>query len=430
MKVSGKIVLRSAAVLLICASLGLFAYGLKVRARQPQSVDLVDTRAQLLKILRERAAEAQEPSAHAKSGVGLEGQGDLALAFLGGVGEPPAAWTPLQRVPIGQELAGKFYPALERELDRPTPRKNYCPMAYFANAPGWGMRVIWEEHPRKHWDIRYSQAGFRNPYEPSDTPPTLRVVLCGDSHIEGVVPYRETVAALLEKGLREADPEASVEVLNGASGGYDFYNYLGFLERSLHLRPDVFVVVVYGGNDFSGMVPIHAYFERVLVQLSSRELRERTQELLPAQAGAVAQGILQIAQFAEVPQNAEFALDGAVRAMRELDALARAHGVDLVCAYLPPQHDARPQDMAADLVRVKEALGFDEEDLGLTERLAERWLTQMSAAGIEVVDLRPALRGTEERAYWEDDHHINTHGSWLVAREILPRLLPHLERER
>lgn len=379
--------------------------------RPAPSVRLVSNAEELEALLAERAAEAEvlEPSA-----VGLA---------VGGVS---SAWDPLKRTPISEKVTTQFFSMIAKNAYIGPPRKIYDPLAYFVSAPGWQNEIYWPEHPFRRWKVKYSMAGFRNPYEPADPPPQHRVILCGDSHIEGVVPYQQTVSAVLERKLREHLGTSSVEVLNGASGGYNFYNYLGFLERCLPLHPQVYVLVLYGGNDFVEVLGLHAYFERIGLDLHSERLRDRTNEGAAASSGAMSQAFHQLSHFQERPVHVEVTYDAAVRAMRDIDALAKRAGIALVTAYLPPQVDVRPQDMREELATMVRIFEMDEDDLELIDRLADRLIGELARQGIPIIDLRPALRASPERVYWVIDHHLNTRGSEIVARELLPHVIERL----
>ena len=71
----------------------------------------------------------------------------------------------------------------------------------------------------------------------------------------GACSTHESFPNRLEARLRVRDAQRSVEVWNAGCSNYSLYNYLGTLERLAHLAPDVFVVVVHGGNDFSEAAP-------------------------------------------------------------------------------------------------------------------------------------------------------------------------------
>jgi hypothetical protein len=91
--------------------------------------------------------------------------------------------------------------------------------------------------------------------------PALRILVTGDSHTDGVCNNSESFTNLLEAELSAAHPGEAIEALNAGKGAYSFYNYLGVLERLLPLRPDVFVVAVYGGNDFVESLALRHTFE-------------------------------------------------------------------------------------------------------------------------------------------------------------------------
>lgn len=405
---------RGFRTLSIIVSVALFAViviAVRERGRPLESIRLVQLSSDVMRFLTERAEVAA-------AGFGLTDAEPAFAATPDGL-----EWAPLRRTPISPELAARFQPTLAMDLDSKFPRSVYDPRAYFVHAPGWTGSIKWDEHPWRRWRIKYSQAGFRNPYEPADPPPDLRIILCGDSHMEGVVPYVETTSAVLERTLIEQLGGQTVEVLNAATGGHDIYNYVGQLERSLSLRPNVFLLVIYGGNDFVGLLPLHAYFERIRMDWHDHELRERMTRGAEESPGAMGQALHQILNFQMWPRNADIALDGAIRAMRDMDAFADKAGIALISAYLPPQIDVRPQDARAEIEKLQAMLELSEEDLRITDRLADEFIARLAAIGQEVIDLRPALREASERVYWASDHHLNSHGHAVVAQELLPHLL-------
>jgi hypothetical protein len=77
-----------------------------------------------------------------------------------------------------------------------------------------------------------------------------RALLVGDSHLMGVVSNADNASDLLEKRLR-AGGRAGAAVYNGSCGFYSLYQEVLRL-RSLAemLKPDLFVVVCFLGNDF------------------------------------------------------------------------------------------------------------------------------------------------------------------------------------
>jgi hypothetical protein len=125
----------------------------------------------------------------------------------------------------------------------------------------------------------------------------VRVLVTGDSHTEGVCTNAESFTHLLEGALADARPGAAVEAINSGLSGYNLYNYLGVLEKGRALGPDVFVVTVYGGNDFAAAVQLYRYFERMPpYERAPHSLRSSFLDG-GLWTGAVAQELNQVAYF-------------------------------------------------------------------------------------------------------------------------------------
>ena len=55
-------------------------------------------------------------------------------------------------------------------------------------------------------------------------------------------------------------PDQSIEVLNTGTSGYNFFNYLGALDKFGEVAPDTFIIGIYGGNDYLGCVMPQHFF--------------------------------------------------------------------------------------------------------------------------------------------------------------------------
>lgn len=384
-------VLLSLSILLLGAA-GIWLYV----ATRPASGDgtgvlVVDRRAVLEELLRKRAGDV-----------------DLAQVFAG---------DPLGRLPLDEGLAFQFYPALQESN-----RNTYDPLAYFVSTPNFSASRRFREHPSGQWEVASDAHGFRRPGRISDRRPDLRILVAGDSHVEGVVPVEETLTQRLEDLLREERPGRTVEVLNAARGGYDFYNYLGVLERNLHLEPHVFVMIVYGGNDFAGFLPLHLYFRGL-------ELPEADEgwgnDLLLGQrfyGQGVSQGYHQVGYFARAPAALELALEGSVEIVLATARLCEQQGIRFLCAYLPPIADVEREAVREGLELLEGIFALTPEDIASTDRLADRFLEALATHDVETLDLRPALRATKPPVYWRVDHHLSTHGHETAARALFEAL--------
>ncbi|MCA8978654.1 MAG: hypothetical protein H6831_00970 [Planctomycetes bacterium] len=321
----------------------------------------------------------------------------------------------LTRVPLDEERAQSFFPSLKHDRDV------YDPQTYFRNRPNFVAPRQFKEHPRGEWTIRFNAAGFKSDRELLEVAPDLRVLVAGDSHSEGVVPTEENYCSLLETLALEAHSERSVEVLNASRGGYMLYNYLGVLEKYAELEPQVFVMAVFGGNDFTETVPLYGYFEGESLE-DGREgwgmkvaLSRRAG---PGSGQALAQGMHQEALFHYSPRWRELALAASLAVTREAARQCAERGIAFVLLYIPPATDAQPEFCAEGIAQVLEVFGMTAADRGATERMADEYLATMAAEGVKVVDLRPAFRAAQEPLYWRADLHINTAGHRAVAREL------------
>jgi len=119
----------------------------------------------------------------------------------------------------------------------------------------YSEKSIFPEHPDGHFLYRGNNLGFREDHdtriEKSDS---IRIVVLGDSHTDGVCWNRESYANRLEHHLNEQRDGRSYEVINAGTGKYSPFQYLrAYQYRIKPLRPDIVVIGLYVGNDFFDM---------------------------------------------------------------------------------------------------------------------------------------------------------------------------------
>jgi hypothetical protein len=272
--------------------------------------------------------------------------------------------------------------------------------------------------------MRTNSLSMREDEEPAAVKPDLRVLVTGDSHTDGACDNSESWANRLEALLRAARPGRSVEVLNAGTGSYSFYNYLGVLQKYLVLRPDVFVVCVYGGNDWGeALAPWHLY-QGTPRAVGEKDYWERIFAAQKVREGwgnnAINQSHNQYIHFQTFPEQVENALRAGLAVMQEIAGLCSKNGVRLVCLYLPPAVDVQYALNAEGFDEVGRALQLDPHALEVTNRLADRFGAALRERGVEFVDLRTRFAGQTERLYWNADLHINLRGNDEAARALLP----------
>lgn len=344
--------------------------------------------------------------------------GSVALADLlrerAGTPLPAPDALGLVREPIGPEDAQVLFPSLRGRLFC------YDPLTYFWRSPHQHARREFREHPEGTIRIRTNSRGMREDTEVSPVRPSLRVLVTGDSQLEGVCNNHESAPNVLEELLRDRGvPDA--EVLNAGRGSFSFHNYLGVLERFADLEPHVFVVVAYGGNDFKGCLLLHRYFTRQPLAEHSPGWYERVKRAVDLSRAAAAQNLIQTAYFRDLPDERALSVSVASDLCRAIARLADSRGVASLFVYLPPASRDWVDKFDERLGAAAEELGFDANDRTLSDELADAWLGALRELGLDVLDLRDDFaKRTGERLYWSSDHHLSIDGHRAVAEALLP----------
>jgi len=307
----------------------------------------------------------------------------------------------------------------------------YDPLCYFRYKPHYERRTQFPLHPDGGWWLRTNSRGLKGSREVLETRPNLRILVAGDSHVDGFCADEETFARRLED-LLSTHAQGPVESLNAGHAGYAFYQYVGSLELHMELRPHVFVLAVYTGNDFVESLVLRNYYDG---QLDRELLTEpsRFRALYPALSfGFIGQYLRQVLHFREHPANEQRAIETAVTACIEMADICRERGILFLPMIMPPAPEVQPAHIDVDLAAVARQLNLAPRDIFSVSRLTQQWTAALAAEGIEVLDPRPHLKAAPEPLYWPEDYHLSVAGNaaiatWLAA-EIEKRWRPELPR--
>jgi hypothetical protein len=318
---------------------------------------------------------------------------------------------------------------VEALFEMKAPELEYDPDTYRRRKAHWEKYYRWPEHPDGGFTMRTNGAHLREDDEISETAPDLRILVTGDSHTDGVCNNSESYTNVLERQLREAYPGKRVEALNAGHGGFSFYNFLGVLHKYMETKPRVFIIGVFGGNDFAeALAPFHyLHGHRRPTAKGDYEVRLRVAEKIRDRAGfrALNQGFNQLVYFQQHPDQVEIAYQAAETVLREIQRVCDENGIRMIVVYIPPPADVQPERFDGLFDEVSEALALTPGARVLNDLLASRLLRFLRARGIEVIDGRDVFAGSTELLYWKFDQHIN-----LVAHQLLAEaLVPLLESE-
>lgn len=251
-----------------------------------------------------------------------------------------------------------------------------------------------------------------------------RVLLVGDSHMMGVVSNEDNAADLLESRLH-SDGFGGAAVYNGSCGFYSLYQDV-LRMRTLRdaLRPDLFLLVVFLGNDLIEL-------EDLSVPHLDDALAERPADPHPPAETTSAriawlglpeeqlfwQGLNQACYLHLHPERFEPICAKARRSLELLRDLARESSADVLVALLPGYDLVFPERVAAISERTREV-----EATGANGRLRQRLLADAKELGLPTVDPLDAFRADGREDLFATDYHIFLRGHALLAAQIAPAL--------
>ncbi len=295
------------------------------------------------------------------------------------------------------------------------------PHTYYWVQPSAKRLLYFAEYPGLRMHVNTNDLGFRKDVDTLDPPPDLRILVTGDSHAEGVVANTALFTERLELALREQRPERTVEVLNAAKGGYCFYNYLGVLEKFEALAPDLFIVTVYGGNDWVGSVRPRRFFEGLPPGPSIRQAWRKA--IGPASKGytpLLSQYLIQVLDLQSSTENKEVAREAGLEVMQEIALLCKERGIPMLLVYLPAAADGQRPFVQPMLDEVNALVDLGQGAFEIANLLADELLQHAATQGAKTLDLRANFSAAEPFLYWKKDHHINILGHQRVADALLP----------
>ena len=318
---------------------------------------------------------------------------------------------PLGRITIERELAAEIF-----GLDHPF--NSYDPRAIWTHKPDLNALRRFKEHPDGAWKMHTNSLGMRRDSEPQQERPDLRVLVVGDSHVDGICNNDENLCAIAESLLLEAHPGQSIEVLNCARGGHSMWNYLGVIEKYTELAPDIVIVTTFAGNDFTDVLMLGHIFGGSKSKGLSPEGKLAREEAIKLRPHILGQGYGSLFLFKERPGEISFALETTAKVLDQIKGTCDNNGAELMVMYLPSPLSFEREQPADGELELRSLLGLTEEDLALTSFLSERFFELSDALQIKTVDLSETLDECAESCFWETDLHLSVKGHERVGSRL------------
>ena len=289
------------------------------------------------------------------------------------------------------------------------------PWTYHRQRSDLRVRVPWPEHPAGAWHLVTNSLGLREDHEVDPESGGPRIVVVGDSHTNGYCDNGESYPNVIEVDLRRRCGSPALDVVNAANGGFGPYQMLGAVEKHAALRPDLYVVALFAGNDFLDARNPKAWFEgrehEPGAPTEGEEI-ERAHDLSPALTTQGLQTVLFARQRPHELAQLVTAVAGLVAEMRQAAERADAR---LVVVVLPSALDVPGAVDPALLARVRERLALSDADLAAGARAGDALGRELERIGIEAHDLRARLVASGHRCFWRADYHLDVDGHRVVA---------------
>jgi hypothetical protein len=293
--------------------------------------------------------------------------------------------------------------------------------------PNVRLEVPWEEHPAGRVVMQTNNLGFREDQDTDEgkSEDTFRVLVTGDSHIDGLVNNSESFPNKLEAKLNGQTGPQRFEVINGGTGYFGPQHYHRFMERYAYLDPDALVVVVYTGNDFLDAVRFESRQDSSIAAGRDLDAWERLVyfgRLAAARRishGATSQELNQVYFFKRFPRMKEVSLAATKRAIAELQEKCRSCGTALYLVLLPTRRYVEADKEGWSFKVSRFALWLGVEDLRVTREMTDSMAIWLDRKGIDHIDLAEwANVDPGPPLFWEEDSHLNVAGHNLVAEEV------------
>ncbi|MFT4843721.1 MAG: hypothetical protein ACI8UD_002900 [Planctomycetota bacterium] len=253
-----------------------------------------------------------------------------------------------------------------------------------------------------------------------------RVILVGDSHLDGVVSTSDNLTTLLEDAATaNGTPTA---FLNAGCGFYSLWqSVLRACDLIQRYQPKVVVLVVFMGNDFiecdnQSMPHLDDELRHQLALADpppeTTSARKKRVEMIEQYRLLFWQGLNQAMYLMDHPDRLSVIASKAAHAIEHMEREAQAHNVQVLWALLPSFDLAFP-DYAKGLGKGVEAV----VNSGAQRRMRDAFVAELTKRGSAIVDLETAFKD-DGRALtlYAKDFHIYRDGHRVAADVLAPSI--------
>ncbi|WP_299887527.1 SGNH/GDSL hydrolase family protein [uncultured Lacinutrix sp.] len=240
-----------------------------------------------------------------------------------------------------------------------------------------------------------------------------RILVTGDSHTDGVLKHNpQSFVNIWEEKLNASDSLSYYNCINGGVGYYTFRNYLGFLKKYTHLKPDMYIINVFTGNDFRE-APVFEDDRTNITNVFKNTYTRIKKRFYKAEKKAIpfTQGIEQTLYFCSFPSEKEKSLRLAKKYMQEIKKICKQENIQLVVTLLPSKIETNPIFKS----KIQNLFDLNDDEIKTTELLTNNFASWLSSENILNYNLKQPLEQATEKVFWDEDLHINVKGHEVVG---------------
>jgi len=245
----------------------------------------------------------------------------------------------------------------------------------------------------------------------------IRVLVTGDSHTDGVLKHNyQSFINIWEEKQNEIDTTHTYNFINGGTAYYTFRNYLGFLKKYKYLKPDVYLINIFTGNDFRE-API---FEDDRAKISNvfKNFYVRTRKLFYSKKKKsipFAQGLEQILYFKSFANEKEKSLEIAKKYLLEIKEICEEENIKLIITLLPSKIETNSEFRN----KLQSLFDLDSETIMVNEELTNKLTIWLNTEKIINLNLTDKLKNASEKVFWDVDLHINPYAHKIIGDYLL-----------
>jgi hypothetical protein len=325
---------------------------------------------------------------------------------------------------VDEETAKKLFAGV-----RSGKRQKWDPLSLQALKENSNLTFKWEEHEGGVVTMKSNNLGFRRDTDTDPVKTSIRVVVAGDSHTDGLVNNSESFVTLLENQLDAQGDGKRYECLNAGVGGAGPHVYLGMLRRSLALQPDLFIAALYVGNDFIDAMHVQDHFSgRPRPRLTYEQYQKPLDDALATwkETSLLGNSFSQAYRFRMLPEEEPLALAEVIAVYDSMARICADNAIRFVVLIIPTKPEVDENDVERQ-GEIMGDLGLTAKDMEANVRLHDGFAAALRERGYAVVDPSAEMKPSPTPYYWLRDHHLNVDGNVLVAGQLMGVVGPLLK---